>query len=692
MAIGPILPNQLAQPLQANPIHVLPNRAVPNPVNSLEDIRKLYTHYVELFGNVTTKGSYEKIRDNILKQFNTVIQPVSGHTYGFPLKLQNILDDNPLPLPEETCLLGNKAYKDHIRDAVNQANSLYTLIDQAKVELDALKGLIDAEATDQEAIPCLNTLSILESQAKESTKAFSEYYVVNSGNVRTFAYELWFGEEKLPLLSNRAFTQYNTKELDLTQEFTSKITADDAKSLATLRAIQTQKYYYPDVVVIDTYYVERRNEEGEVEKILTDRFDPDAQVEINAYWNEFQTQTSPIALFNELTLLDRLKYIILYYTLNGERSVLPNNPKTGIPCIPTPLSTDYVKDTEEIGNVELFFIGYLVKHYNALYALALFMETKVNALLSVTKMVQRRIKALNFYLNLANRGFQALNQSQANGNASITNDAYCVLRYLGANITRTSIEMTINNSTDTYIVLQGVCNTPTADDHHTATNNYLLLKADNDTIQKFFQHVTGAGNNYPYYYDHLFDYSKGQACTLEKAPQWGYMTQDEYNRLIQQGYKKTDPCTVGIGCATQAVLGYPHVYPACFHCRHNNKGTIWNKGNLDSIYVLYEPEQNNLPKELETNRLNIADILVEKYAGSENTWNNYKNDNQGSWTALVKCWTTDYQTTIENINTEVTSTQKTVSNYRNKISNFESNAANCIKKLNLMYNQVVNKI
>ena len=37
-------------------------------------------------------------------------------------------------------------------------------------------------------------------------------------------------------------------------------------------------------------------------------------------------------------------------------------------------------------------------------------------------------------------------------------------------------------------------------------------------------------------------------------------------------------------------------------------------------------------------------------------------------------------------------TQKTVSNYRNKISNFESNAANCIKKLNLTYNQVVNKI
>ena len=367
-------------------------------------------------------------------------------------------------------------------------------------------------------------------------------------------------------------------------------------------------------------------------------------------------------------------------------------PKTGIPCIPTPPSTDYVKDTEEIGNVELFFIGYLVKHYNALYALALFMETKVNALLAMTKMVQRRIKALNFYLNLANRGLQALNKSQANGNSSITNDAYCVLRYLGANITRTSLEMTINGSTDTYVVLQGVCNTPTANDHHTATNNYLVLKADNDTIQKFFHYVTGDGYKNPYFYDHTFDLTKGLTTLFMFAPQLGYMTQEEYERLLQQGYNAFDQCTIGVGRTTQAVPGYSNVYPACFHLRHNAKGTEWNRETLDSIYVLYEPSQNNLPKELEVNRLDISPILVSGYAGSENTWNDYKNDMANSWTTLVRNWTTDYETTVQNINTEVTSTQKTVSNYRNKISNFESNAANCIKKLNLMYNQVVNKL
>ncbi len=692
MAIGPILPNQLAQRLQANSIHVLPNRAVPNPVNSLEDIRERYAYYVKLFGHLTTEGSYEKVKTNILNQINKIFQLVSKRTYSFPLNLQNILDDNPLPLPENTCLLGNKAYKDHIRDVVNQANTLYTVINNAKIELDQLKKLMDEGAPDQEAIPCLNTLSILETQAKESTKTFSEYYVVKSGTVRTIAHELWFDEEKYSLLSTRAFTQYDTKEMDLTEEFKSKITDADSQSLATLRALQTKKYSYPNVLVVDTYYVERQNEEGETVKILTDRFDPDAQVEIDADWDQYQTQTSAIALFNELPLLDRLKYIILYYTLKGERSVFPNNLKTGIPCIPTPPSTDYVKDTEEIGNMELFFIGYLVKHYNALYALALFMETKVNALLSMTKMVQRRIEALNFYLNLANRGLQALNQSQSNGNASITNDAYCVLRYLGANITRTSIEMTINGSTDTYVVLQGVCNTPTANDHHTATNNYLLIKADNDTIQKFFHYVTGDGYNNPYFYDHTFDYTKGLPVLLFLAPQWGYMTQEEYAQLLLQGYGPLDLCTCGIGRTTQAVPGYSNVYPACFHFRHNVRGTIWNGNTLDSIYVLYEPNQNNLPKELEVNRLDISPILVSGYGGSENTWNDYKNDMAGSWTALVKCWTTDYQTTIENINTEVTSTQKTVSNYRNKISNFESNAANCIKKLNLTYNQVVNKI
>lgn len=692
MAIGPILPNQLAQRLQVNPIHVLQNRAVLNPVNSLGDIRELYAHYVELFGNLTTEGSYEKVKTNILNQINKIFQLVSKQTYSFPLHLQNILDDNPLPLPENTCLLGNKAYKDHIRDVVNHANTLYTVINNAKIELDQLKKLIDEGALDQEAIPCLNTLSILETQAKETTKSFSEYYVVKSGTVRTIAHELWFDEEKYSLLSTRSFTQYNTNELDLTKEFTSKITDDDSQSLATLRAIQTEKYYYPDVLVIDTYYVERQNEKGETVKILSDRFDPDAQVEINADWDQPQTQTSAIALFNELPLLDRLKYIILYYTLKGERSVFPNNLKTGIPCIPTPPSTDYVKDTEEIGNMELFFIGYLVKHYNALYALALFMETKVNALLSMTKMVQRRIEALNFYLNLANRGLQALNQSQSNGNARITNDAYCVLRYLGANITRTSIEMTINGSTNTYVVLQGVCNKPTANDHHTATNNYLLIKADNDTIQTFFKYVTGDGYNNPYLYDHIFDYTKGVQVPLCIAPELGYMTQLEYHQLLLQGYKMFDQCTIGFGRTTQAIPGYSNVYPACFHCRHNDRGTIWNRETLDSIYVLYESNQNNLPKELEVNRLDISPVLVRGYAGSENTWDSYKNDNQGSWTALVKCWTTDYQTTIENMNTEVTSTQKTVSNYRNKISNFESNAANCIKKLNLMYNQVVNKI
>jgi hypothetical protein len=78
-----------------------------------------------------------------------------------------------------------------------------------------------------------------------------------------------------------------------------------------------------------------------------------------------------IECFNELNLLDRLKYIKLYYDiektivdgreLGVSDALFPNdNPEEAYPAVSVPTNTAYNKETYTTGQLELFYIGYLI--------------------------------------------------------------------------------------------------------------------------------------------------------------------------------------------------------------------------------------------------------------------------------------------------------------------------------------------
>lgn len=115
--------------------------------------------------------------------------------------------------------------------------------------------------------------------------------------------------------------------------------------------------------------------------------------------------------FNELNLLDRLKYIKEYYGIkNGKTNyVFPEDKSIGFPCV----AEEGIDETDtRIANVEKFYLGYLIDRDGPVNAFCALYELKVAALQETLKLMSQRIKALNTYLEFINYGMDLLNQSQ----------------------------------------------------------------------------------------------------------------------------------------------------------------------------------------------------------------------------------------------------------------------------------------
>ena len=117
--------------------------------------------------------------------------------------------------------------------------------------------------------------------------------------------------------------------------------------------------------------------------------------------------------FNELNLLDRLKYIKVYYDIkNGKTNyVFPGSKAFGYPCV----AEKGIEDTDtRIANLEKFYLGYLVDRDGPVNAFCSLYEVKVRALQETLNEMSNRIKALNVYMDFINRGLELLNQIQSN--------------------------------------------------------------------------------------------------------------------------------------------------------------------------------------------------------------------------------------------------------------------------------------
>ena len=121
-----------------------------------------------------------------------------------------------------------------------------------------------------------------------------------------------------------------------------------------------------------------------------------------------------IEVFNELNLLDRLKYIKLYYDINEGKTdaVFPNDKIRGIPSVKETSTTEVIAATES------FFMGYLIDRDGPVNAVSSYLEVKAAALLEKINLESQKIKALNTYLKFLQRALDVLNSSQlgADGN------------------------------------------------------------------------------------------------------------------------------------------------------------------------------------------------------------------------------------------------------------------------------------
>ena len=119
--------------------------------------------------------------------------------------------------------------------------------------------------------------------------------------------------------------------------------------------------------------------------------------------------TKPIEVFNELNLLDRLKYIKLYYDINSGKSdaVFPNDKTSGIPSVKEASKTDVM------AAIEPFFMGYLIDRDGPVNAVASYLEVKSAALIEKIRLESEKIKALNVYLKFIQRALDILNSSQS---------------------------------------------------------------------------------------------------------------------------------------------------------------------------------------------------------------------------------------------------------------------------------------
>ncbi|MBR1843745.1 MAG: hypothetical protein IJ793_02640 [Opitutales bacterium] len=706
-------------------------------------VRALYNACDLFFNGNSTKVGLVKIEELLKNQLNAVLSLISSvRTYDFPLDIAKILDENKLT---NACKKGNEAYKFYVRKIISELNNLHEVLTSAKNNLSQLQTLIRTGDFENPAVKELLTqLRLAELDGEAIKKTFSEYMVPKNFEITYFDIYWYNGKPaqtktastaKSALQTPEGYTMPEATEIDWDDEkskskFPSRI-PDDISSVDDLRSkIKTDKLTGSRKVY--TCYFQK----GSNQTKWTDRYDTNADVYYLTQEKNIETDESPLSFFGELPLLDKLKYIVLYYTNSGTRRTFPENDAVnGFPCLPNPPVADetnpatgesqkYTDDVNEIARLEPFYTGFLVDRDGPVNALASFMEIKSAAIGEQIKILGYRIKALRYYLRFLNRGLEEVNKSQSNGNARIPNSAYETLAMVGCNPTRCLKTLTVNGVTKDYMVLQfggkdkdGTKQGGTTGDktiHNSPNDRYLLVPADDEGINAFV-----AGCSFcDFCYDRIFTEENYLRTDGDQPVQWGYMTRDEYNEILKPIERRTASGKIK-ETIFKMVAEYlydpgeetaPSVFKIDAKCKYKRYARQHTKGKsdwsdwyavqeephectrkdpeIDGMLILKETDESKLPRELETNRMNITALLNENHYG--NTWNNYKD--ASIWPSIVKNWTTTYDTVIGNVQAQLESVNKSIESLRNKINTFDESAMNFRNKAYTIYNKTVNNI
>lgn len=626
--------------------------------------------YENLFG---AEGTYIKIQNTLCEELRNILSLLGyqNSLSSFPLDISSIFDLNELA--NANCNETVKAYKYYLREILTELNNLNSFITRAQNTINNASTLSgDEELVQHKAHEYITYLESLDQLSQETVKKFSSYSVVKTLDVARVVVQQKEGASEVSqeVTSKKTLDLVETSYKDLVSGYKS-ILDDSYASLDTLRNVATQKQQ-GERTLINLYY-EEDIKTGATK--ATDKYNTNAKVSTTVQENNITTSWSPITHFDELTLLDKLKYIILYHKTSGDHYYFPDDPTCGYPCVINAVSSDLKEETKEIGNLEMFYIGFLVDRDGPTNALASFMEIKATAIRQQIQILAYQVTALNLYIKLIGRGLDMLNRSQAGDPATIPVGAYMVLRYVGANTARTlfrfadaqdrSLKDSNGNPVDTnqYLVLQYQSNnTKATDSHFTSTNNYLLVKATDEGIDAFFNIINTVGTQL----DILF--TQSSSTSLNGL----YMNVTPGN--VYRNFTVTQGPTPEIA-ATKT----------------------WNDASGDSFVLHFNSNseaQQNLPKELGVVTVDVSKAVQDNYMEGVG-WNDRNPDNkdvkvENVWPQLIQIWQTVYQTTQENYQSQLEAANQSVSSLQKKMDTFNTTSANFRNKSYSIYNKIVN--
>lgn len=632
--------------------------------NSLESIKSTYAAF-------SSGGIYETKRGKLLNQLNAVLSLVkSGANYSLGENKNLPIDTifNEYKLNNINCNEGKKAYAYYLKEVLQKLNQLNQYISKGQ---EALKALNNCTTEDQ-IKNYKTTLEIQSDLVKNCLNELTKYTVIQTFNTTRTTKRNNLNETLITARNEQTSEiNYEIRYKDISTSFTSAV----PNTLEGLRNLKTQKEFGTQTITTTL----SNKETGNVTN-LNDKWG--FNVVTRSVFIE-KKETSLIASFDELTLLDKLKYIIVYYKNNSNPYYYPNDTKTGIPCMSREELKKYVPDEDgvdsnknklqslgiipsdanapktddvEVGAVELFYVGYLGNSQGAINALAKFMEIKSVALLTQITQQSYRIKALKLYLKMLEIGLQELNKSYntSKGGDGISEKTYLALKYAAANQTRTLI--TINN--EDYIVMQLDRDT-TTDNYHLSNNNaYILVKATTDGINEFLE--------------------------------LGYTNVDNFLNTTSKLTFKQDKTKIEIEMKTEKETEIKiELYDKV---KFNNLSTL--KGS--NLLFMQTNDTNAivfLPKELETVKTKMDKLTNSTGGLSWNNTNPDKNTNfDQNWPSIVEMWQNTCQTAIDNIGSQIESVNKTIKSLRSKVDTFDSSSSRFRDKFYSTIMTVLNKI
>ena len=552
-----------------------------------------------------SKSTVLTIRDNLLKELNTIfgksIELKDDEMYDH-LNFARFITQYP-----NDCIEAVNAYKFYGNRIVDQINKLTDYIKQANDILNAWSNLNTTDLSDQEISDLIHKdvvdLECLMSFSLEIEKNFSTRFIYD------FDEDTWKSVDD----------DYSADALNSTD--TSNSTNASTKSFNSQIGTAT-----------DYTVSENNGYHKSLNKLRT------TSVRYDRKGNKVDDPPKPLECFNELNLLDRLKYIKIYYDITGGETeyVFPNNASYGLPCIREEDKTKY------IANIEKFYLGYLIDRDGPVNAFAGFFEMKVKAIEASIGIKQQELRAYNAYLNFLNRGFDMLNSSQSDGAHRICDGAIIAMTYLCC---QKMYKLFTDDSGKEFLVIPSV-------EH---PDKFFLVPNDEYGMQFLIGDNGTVGSH------------RGNSSTNLVGDGELELKNGHFKAYYTSGNSSSMSYYNGI-----TVTGTPTTY-----YKSNGKTINYKNGKA----VFYETEIKDikgtfsLPDELSEVNINVIDPKsVYKYASAYTYYTDTKEatNKHTSWEAVIESWTSTFQTKLTYIDTALKTTQNDIQTLRDTINTFES--------------------